>query len=126
MASESLKFSRLPWRKLCSNPDSYILPGCLPYRFHLKDPELLRVDEIAELWKYLYQHQQLDRLTALHFTDEVFKFATPSASDKEVEKEVPKLRRPAMPKTGPTKIAPSEEQNRNDLPNTITMPEQGV
>jgi hypothetical protein len=82
MASKGLKFTRLPWRKLCSDSGSYILPGCLPHGFQLKDPELLRVEELAELWKYIYQHQQSDGLTALHFTDEVFKF------DRSIRDEV--------------------------------------
>lgn len=86
MASKGLKFTRLPWRKLCSDSESYILPGCLPYGFQLKDPELLRVEEVAELWKYIYQHQQSDELTALYFTDEVFKFDRSMRNEVKPEK----------------------------------------
>src|SRR5258705_13883699 len=86
MASKGLKFSRLPWRKLCSDSKSYILPGCLPYGFQLKDPELLRVEDLAELWKYIYRHQQSDELTALHFTDEVFKFDRSMRDEVQPEK----------------------------------------
>ena len=86
MASKGLKFTRLPWRKLCSDSESFILPGCLPYGFQLKDPELLRVEEVAELWKYIYQHQQSDELTALHFTDEVFKFDRSTRDEVQPEK----------------------------------------
>jgi hypothetical protein len=123
MASKGLKFNRLPWRKLCSNPDLYISPGCLPYGFQLKDPELLRVDEIAELWKHLYQHQQLNGLTALHFTDEVFKLATPSASDKEMEKDAPRPGRPAKSNPRPkNKVIPEEEDEEGvDCPTSNTM-----
>jgi hypothetical protein len=87
MASRGYKFVRLPWRKLCSNPQIYILPGSLPHGFQLKDPELLRVEEIAELWKHIYQQQQSGRLNALHFTDEVFKF-DPSSHDEVVPQEL--------------------------------------
>jgi hypothetical protein len=74
MASKGRQFSRLPWQKLCSESDRYIHPGSLPHGFQLKDPELLRVEQIAELWKHIHQRQQSGRLHALHFTDEVFKF----------------------------------------------------
>ena len=83
MASRGYRFGRLPWRKLCSDPQMYILPGSLPHAFQLKDPELLRVEEMAELWKHIHQQQQSGRLNALHFTDEVFKF-DPSSQDEVV------------------------------------------
>jgi hypothetical protein len=81
MASCGYKFGHLPWRKLCSDPQIYILPGSLPHTFQLKDLELLRVEEIAELWKHIYQQQQSGQLNALHFTDEVFKFDRPSQDE---------------------------------------------
>ena len=98
----------------------------MPYGFQLKDPELLRVDEIAELWKHLYRHQQSDELIALHFTDEVFKLATPSASDKEVEKDAPRLGRPAKSKIRTKKKATSEEGVGFPTTETMRLTEQGV
>ncbi len=79
MASKGLKFTRLPWRKLCSDPESYILPGCLPHGFQLKDPELLRVEEVAELWKYF----KFDR----SMRDEVQPEKSKEARIKELEME---------------------------------------
>ena len=81
MASQGRRFSRLPWRKLCSDSDRYICLGSLPHGFQLKDPELLRVEEIAELWKHVHQRQQSGRLHGLHFTNEVFKFDRSSRDD---------------------------------------------
>ena len=37
MASHGYRFGRLPWHKLCSDPQMYILPGSLPHAFQLKD-----------------------------------------------------------------------------------------
>jgi len=81
MASKGHKFSRLPWRKLCLDSGRYISLGSLPHGFQLKDPELLRVEEIAELWKHVHQRQQSGRLQGLHFTDEVFRFDRSSRDD---------------------------------------------
>ena len=114
MASKGLKFTRLPWRKLCSDPESYILPGCLPHGFQLKDPELLRVEEVAELWKYIYQHQQSDELAALHFTDEVFKF------DRSMRDEV----QPEKSKEARIKELEMEDGSRTDT--ILSMSEGGT
>jgi hypothetical protein len=54
--------------------------------FQLNDPELLRVEEVAELWKYIYQHQQSDEFTTLRFTDEVFKFDRSMRNEVHPEK----------------------------------------
>ena len=72
----------------------YVLPGSLPYGFQLKDPELLRVEEMAELWKHLHQRQQSRHLKPLHFTDNVFNFdpmfqdgARQNKQDKEASED---------------------------------------
>ena len=87
MASKGHTFGRFPWRRICFSPELYISPGSLPHGFQLKDPESLRAEDIAELWKHICQRQQSGRLNALIFTDEVFKF---DASSKSAVEQLPR------------------------------------